>query len=266
MRALAIHDLELKSRFFLGSAGYPSLEILEHSAKAADPGLITVSLRRELGQSAQRKNGGFWESIRDLGIPVLPNTAGCRTAEEAVTIAQMAREIFATNWIKLEVIGCQVSLQPDPFELVKAASILNAEGFEVFPYTTEDAIVAEKLLATGCKILMPWGAPIGSGQGLLHKRALKHLRERFPEAILVVDAGIGRPSHACEAMELGYDAVLVNTAVSQAGDPVRMANAFAEAIRAGRAAYEAHPMSERSIAVASTPIVGTPFWQDPGYQ
>jgi thiazole synthase len=274
---LSIAGVRLASRFFLGTAGYPSLQSFLQAAEAAGPGLITVSLRRELGQfHRQSKNGmaspasgdapssgEFWQAVRALKIPLLPNTAGCRSADEAITIAEMARELFATSWIKLEVIGCQQTLQPDPFELVKAAKELHQRGFEVFPYTTEDAIVAERLVAAGCKVLMPWGAPIGSGQGLLHKNALKLLRQRFPETTLVVDAGIGRPSHACEAMELGFDAVLVNTAVAQAGSPESMALAFAQAVSCGRTAFLSCPMNERQVSVPSTPVAGTPFWQEP---
>lgn len=274
---LNIAGVQLASRFFLGTAGYPSLQNFLQAATVAKPGLITVSLRRELGQFHQQQNksggfakessrtsnaGEFWQAIKSLQIPLLPNTAGCRNAEEAITIAEMARELFATSWIKLEVIGCQQTLQPDPFELVLAARELQQRGFEVFPYTTEDAIVAERLVAAGCKVLMPWGAPIGSGQGLLHKNGLKLLRQRFPEITLVVDAGIGRPSHACEAMELGYDAVLVNTAVAQAGNPESMALAFAQAVSSGRTAYLSCPMNERQVSVPSTPVVGTPFWQE----
>ena len=185
---------------------------------------------------------------------VLPNTAGCYTVKEAVTTAQMAREIFDTAWIKLEVIGEADTLQPDVFGTVEAARILSDEGFEVFPYTTEDLIVCERLVEAGCKVLMPWGAPIGSGKGLNNLFGLRVLRARFPDVPLVVDAGIGLPSHAAAAMELGYDAVLLNTAVGKAGDPVAMARAFAQAVEAGRAAYLAGPMPPRDMAAPSTPV------------
>ncbi len=144
-----------------------------------------------------------------MGVRVLPNTAGCRSVKEAVTTAQMAREVFDTPWIKLEVIGEEDSLQPDVFGLVEAASILTREGFQVFPYTTEDLVVAEKLLGAGCEVLMPWGSPIGSGRGLNNPYALKSLRAHFPQVPLIIDAGIGAPSHAAAAMEMGFDAVLI---------------------------------------------------------
>jgi thiazole synthase len=192
-------------------------------------------------------------------VRVLPNTAGCHSAKEAVTTAKMARDIFRTAWIKLEVIGDADTLQPDVFGLVEAAAELAADGFEVFPYTTEDLVVADRLLQAGCRVLMPWGAPIGSGRGLNNAFGLRALRAHFPDVPLIVDAGIGRPSHAVQAMELGIDGVLLNTAVAMAGDPVAMAGAFARAIEAGRAGFEAQPMEPRDLAVPSTPVAGTPW-------
>ena len=168
----------------------------------------------------------------------------------------MARELFGTPWIKLEVIGHADTLQPDPFALVEAARILCADGFDVFPYTTEDLIVGEKLIEAGCRVLMPWGAPIGSGQGLRNIGGLRAMRAHFPQVPLVIDAGIGAPSQAMLAMELGFDAVLLNTAVAKALDPVTMARAFAQAITAGRLAREAGLMPARDMAQASTPVFG----------
>jgi thiazole synthase len=194
--------------------------------------------------------------IRNLGVRVLPNTAGCHSVKEAVTTARMAREVFDTPWIKLEVIGDTDLLQPDVFQLVEAARILSQDGFEVFPYTTGDIGVAERLVEAGCRVLMPLAAPIGSGRGLNDPFALRVLRNRFPDIPLIVDAGIGLPSHAAAAMELGYDAILLNTAVAKAGDPVAMAAAFAKAIEAGRLAYTANPMAPRDMAAPSTPLVG----------
>ena len=198
----------------------------------------------------------FWSLIRELGVRVLPNTAGCHTVKEAVTTAQMAREVFGTPWIKLEVIGEDDTLQPDLFALVEAARILTDDGFQVFPYTTEDLVVAERLLDAGCEVLMPWGAPIGSGLGLNNPYGLRALRARFPDVPLVVDAGIGLPSHAAAAMELGYDAVLLNTAVAKAGDPVRMARAFGRAVEAGALGFGPIRWSARDMAAPSTPVIG----------
>jgi thiazole synthase len=227
--------------------------------EASGAEIVTVSLRRE---SARTRTGqGFWSLIEELGCKVLPNTAGCRTAKEAIATAHMARELFATNWIKLEVIGNDDTLQPDLFGLVEAAAALSAEGFEILPYTTEDLSAAERLVAAGCTVLMPWASPIGSAQGLVNKPALKTLRAYFPDIPLVIDAGLGTPSHAAEAMELGYDAVLLNTAIAKAGDPVKMAAAFARAVEAGRLAFEAGPIEPRDMASPSTPVAGTPFFK-----
>jgi thiazole synthase len=253
---MRIYGVNVGSRLLLGTAQYPSPAILADAVRASQAEIVTVSLRRESGRL--REGQDFWTLIRELGVRVLPNTAGCHSVKEAVTTAEMAHEIFATNWIKLEVIGEADTLQPDVFGLVEAARILSTEGFEVFPYTTEDLVVAERLLEAGCKVLMPWGAPIGSGKGLNNLFGLRALRAHFPDVPLVVDAGIGLPSHAAAAMELGYDAILLNTAVAKAGDPAAMARAFAQAIEAGRGAYLAGPMAPRDMAAPSTPVLGKP--------
>lgn len=251
---MRLYDVDFSSRLILGTAQYPSPSVLAEAVRASGAELVTVSLRRE--SAGERAGEGFWSLIRDLGVRVLPNTAGCHTAREAVTTAQMAREVFDTDWIKLEVIGESDTLQPDVFELVEAARVLSEDGFKVLPYTTEDLVVAERLLDAGCKVLMPWGAPIGSGRGLNNPFGLRSLRAHFPEVPMVVDAGIGLPSHAAAAMELGYDAILLNTAVARAGDPVMMARAFAQAVQAGRAAFLADPMESRDMAQPSTPVFG----------
>ncbi|TNF44400.1 MAG: thiazole synthase [Epsilonproteobacteria bacterium] len=248
----------LSSRLLIGSALYPSPANMEDAIKISGAQIVTVSLRRQ----AAGAGGGnaFWDIIKSLGIEVLPNTAGSHSAKEAITTAQMAREVFGTNWVKLEVIGDQYNLQPDPFETVKAAEVLIKEGFEVFPYTTDDLVVAKRLADVGCKIIMPWGSMIGSGKGLMNPDNLMAIRKQFPDLQLVVDAGIGKPSHATQAMELGYDAVLLNSAIALAQDPVKMADAFRVAVEAGRLGYEAGVMKEREFASPSTPTVGTPFW------
>ncbi len=256
-RALNIGDKILAGRLFLGTAQYPSPDILRQCIEAAQPGLITVSLRRE---NAAGKGQKFWGILKGFNIPVLPNTAGCFTAKEAVTTAEMAREIFETNWIKLEVIADDYALAPDPVGLLYATENLIKKGFKVFPYMTEDETLAHELIDMGCDILMPWGAPIGSGRGLNNTSALKLLREKFPDITLVVDAGIGAPSHATAAMEMGYDAVLLNTAVAKAGDPVKMAAAFAKSIEAGREAYLSGIIAAQETASASTPMIDRPFW------
>ncbi|MGY3391054.1 thiazole synthase [Bradyrhizobium sp. USDA 3311] len=246
------------SRLLIGSALYPSPAIMQAAIRAAGSNIVTVSLRRE---SAGGKTGdAFWNLIRELDVAVLPNTAGCRSVREAVTTAKLARELFGTSWIKLEVIADNDTLQPDVVGLVEAASLLIKDGFEVFPYCTEDLSVANRLVDAGCKVVMPWAAPIGSARGITNRDALKLLRDRLPDITLVVDAGIGAPSHAAQALELGYDAVLLNTAIAKAADPVAMANAFRLGVEAGRTAFEAGLMNARDFASPSTPVVGTPFW------
>lgn len=251
---MSFYGVELASRLLLGTARYPSPTVLADAIKASQAEVVTVSLRRESG--GDRAGQTFWSMVRSLGVRVLPNTAGCHSVKEAVTTAHMARELFDTTWIKLEVIGESDTLQPDVFGLVEAARILSEDGFEVFPYTTEDLVVADRLVDAGCRVLMPWGAPIGSARGLNNVYGLKSLRAHFPDIPLVVDAGLGVPSHAAAAMEMGYDAVLLNTAVAEAGDPVAMARAFALAVEAGRMAYRAQPLEPRDMAAPSTPVIG----------
>jgi thiazole synthase len=256
--ALALYGTPVASRILLGTARYPSPAILAKAVKASGASIVTVSLRREMAGGAQGSR--FLDLIAELGVKVLPNTAGCRTVQEAVATAQMARELFGTDWIKLEVTGNDDTLQPDVFALVEAANILVRDGFKVFPYTTEDLSVAGRLQRAGCEVIMPWASPIGSGRGIANRKGLESLRAYFPETTLIVDAGIGAPSHAAEAMELGYDAVLLNSAVANAGDPVQMAAAMSAAVTAGRLGYEAGLMGARDMAIPSTPVAGTPFF------
>lgn len=251
---MRVYGVELTSRLLLGTAQYPSPAILAEAVKASGTQVVTVSLRRE--SAGERHGQAFWSLIGGLGVRVLPNTAGCHTVKEAVTTAQMAREVFGTRWIKLEVIGENDTLCPDVFGLVEAARVLSDEGFEVFPYTSEDLVTAEKLLDAGCRVLMPWGAPIGTGLGLNNVYGLRTLRAHVPDVPLIIDAGIGLPSHATRAMELGFDAILLNTAVARAGNPVAMARAFRHAVEAGVAAREADPMEPRDMAAPSTPVLG----------
>ena len=250
----------LHSRFLLGTAGYPSPAVMQQAIAASGAQVVTVGLRRQLAAgTTAAAEGDFFGTIKATGAHLLPNTAGCRTAREAITLAHMARELFDTHWIKLEVVGDEHTLQPDPFELVEAARQLVKEGFEVFPYCTDDLVSCQRLLDVGCNILMPWGAPIGSGQGLVNPGALRTLRARLPGVPLIVDAGIGSPADAVQAMELGLDGVLLNTAVAKALNPVRMARAFGLGIQAGRLAFEAGVMAQQDMAVASTPVAGHPI-------
>ncbi|WP_284619198.1 thiazole synthase [Aquabacterium humicola] len=260
-----VYGQPLTSRLLLGTAGYPSPQVLADAIAASGTQVVTVGLKRILGAGLSPKDSdnGFIAGVRDAvqrhGARLLPNTAGCRSAREAITLAQLARELYDTRWIKLEVVGDEHTLQPDPWETLIAAEALVREGFEVFPYCTEDLVACRRLLDAGCQVLMPWGAPIGSGQGLVNPWALRTLRARLPDVPLIVDAGIGAPSHAVQALELGFDAVLLNSAVAKAGDPVRMAAAMAQAVAAGRLGFEAGPIAAQDFGRASTPVDARPF-------
>ncbi len=258
----SVYGKTFESRFLIGSSLYPSPQVMRDAVQASGAEIITVSLRR---QSPERGGGDtIWDFIKQMDCTLLPNTAGCHSVKEALTLAQMSREIFQTHWIKLEVIGDEYNLQPDPIGTLEAARQLIKQGFEVFPYCTDDLVLCQRLRDAGCQVLMPWGAPIGTGRGLINPYALQTIRERLPDVSLIVDAGLGKPSHAVQAMELGFDAVLLNTAVAQAADPVLMATAFAEAISAGRKSFLAGAMPQRQTAKPSTPTLGTPFWHQEG--
>lgn len=256
---LEIGRKKITSRLFVGSAGYPSLQSMQAAIQASNTEVITVSIKREAPQGHGGEN--FWDAIKQLNCHILPNTAGCKTAESAIQMAEIARELFATNWIKLEVINDEYNLDPNAIELVKACRVLVREGFTVFPYCTDDLSICQSLTDLGCEILMPWGAPIGSGLGLLNPYALQTLRTRLPHTTLIIDAGIGSPAHAAQAIEMGFDGVLVNSAIAHATQPVKMAKAFEQAVNAGYLAHTAGIMPKRTLAKPSTPLIDTPFWQ-----
>jgi thiazole synthase len=255
---LVLYGQSFASRLLLGTARYPSPAVLQAAVQRARPAMVTASLRRQ-GINATNAGNSFWELLKSLAVPVLPNTAGCHSVQEAVTTAQMAREVFDTPWIKLEVIGDDYTLQPDTQQTVEAAAILIKDGFQVLPYCTEDLVQCQRLIDVGCQAVMPWAAPIGTGRGPMNPYALQLLRERL-NVPLLVDAGLGLPSHAAQVMEWGFDGVLLNTAVALSQDPVAMAGAFADAVAAGRAARRAGAMEQHASAQPSTPVLGTPFW------
>lgn len=254
---LYLYGQAFASRFLLGTARYPSPEHIKEAVNISETNMITISLRRETAGGGS--NAHFRQLLSELKVTILPNTAGCHSVKEAVNTALMARELCETDFIKLEIIGHTGTLQPDPIATIEAAKILIDHGFKVFPYITEDLIICEKLVNAGCQVLMPWGSPIGTGKGLNNPYGLLQLRRHFSNIPLIIDAGIGKPSDACMAMEMGYDAILLNTAVARAGNPVIMAEAFKLAIISGRKAYVSGTMPMRDIATASSPEFGTPF-------
>jgi thiazole synthase len=248
---LVLGGTALRSRLIMGTGGAQSLDVLERAIIASGTGLVTVALRR-VDPNAK---GSVLEVIERSGVKLLPNTAGCFTAEEAVATARLAREAFGTEWVKLEVIGDERTLLPDPVELLDAAERLVAEGFVVLPYTNDDPVLARRLEQAGCAAVMPLGAPIGSGLGLRNRHNLALIVEQASVPV-VLDAGVGVPSDAAVAMELGCDAVLVASAITRARDPETMAAAMRMAVEAGRLAHLAGRIPERFYAEASTPRAG----------
>jgi thiazole synthase len=246
-----VAGVELASRLWLGTGGLTSIETVRHVVEAGEPGLVTVSMRRTSDPGA----GGLLATLRELGVRLLPNTAGCLSAREAVLTAELAREALDTSWVKLEVIGDERSLLPDVVELVEAAATLVDRGFTVLPYTTVDPVVARRLVDVGCAAVMPLGSPIGSGRGIADPHGLEAVRAAV-DVPVVLDAGIGTASEAAQAMELGCDAVLVATAVTRAEDPVAMARAMRLGVEAGALARVAGRIPRRRTARSSSPMRG----------
>jgi thiazole synthase len=245
---LKIGDRTFTSRLLMGTGRFPSLQHLQESLEASGTEIVTVAVRRiDIGQ----RGGGILDAVDRQRYLLLPNTAGCYTVKEAVLTAELAREAFETNWIKLEVIGDDETLLPDVTNLLRAAEDLVARGFVVLPYTNDDPIVAKRLADLGCAAVMPLGSPIGSGAGIRNPYNIRLVREAVSVPV-ILDAGIGTASDACLAMELGCDAVLLNSAVSRAKDPVAMAHAMRHAVDGGRLAYLAGRIPERYYATPST--------------
>lgn len=246
-----IGDRALTSPLFLGTGGLPSLHVLPEILAAAQPGIVTVSMRR----TSSTAPGGLLDILRATGVPLLPNTAGCTSAREAVLTAELAREALETDWVKLEVIGDEVSLMPDAVGLLEAAETLVARGFTVLPYTTDDPVLARRLEDVGCAAVMPLGSPIGSGLGVLNPHAIESVVAAVSVPV-VLDAGVGTASDAAIAMELGCSAVLAATAITRADDPVAMAMALRLGVEAGVHARRAGRIPRRAIARASSPVEG----------
>jgi thiazole synthase len=252
---LVIAGRELRSRLILGSGGFANHELLAAACREAGAEICTVALRRLPDRT--HPGGSILDVLDEVGVEVLPNTAGCFTARDAVTTAQLAREAFSTDWIKLEVIGDDRTLLPDAVELVAAAEELVDDGFTVLPYTTDDPVLARRLEDVGCVAVMPLGSPIGSGMGICNPYNISIILERAGVPV-ILDAGVGTASDAALALELGCDAVLCASAISRAHDPVAMARAVRLGVQAGRLARGAGRIPRRRYAQASTPVEGTP--------
>jgi thiazole synthase len=248
---LTIAGRTMRSRLLLGTGGFPSLELLSEAIAAAGSELVTVALRRIDPQA----RGSLVDVLAVAGVELLPNTAGCHTARDAVLTARLAREAFATDWVKLEVIGDEHTLLPDAPELLRAAEELVDDGFVVLPYTTDDPVLARRLVDVGCAAVMPLGSPIGSGMGIRNPYNIALIREAV-DVPVVLDAGIGTASDAALAMELGCDAVMAASAIARAEDPVRMARAMRAAVEGGRLAHGAGRIPRRTYATPSTPTQG----------
>ncbi|MDQ3156096.1 MAG: thiazole synthase [Actinomycetota bacterium] len=251
MTALAIAEVELASRLWIGTGGLTSIQAVTDVVEAARPGLVTVSIRRVSDTS----EGSLLDTLRGASVRILPNTAGCLSAREAVLTARLAREALGTDWVKLEVIGDEISLLPDVVELLSAAETLVDEGFTVLPYTTDDPVFARRLADVGCAAVMPLGSPIGTGRGISNPHAIEAVRAAVSVPV-ILDAGVGTASDAALAMELGCDAVLAATAITRAEQPVAMATAMRLAVEAGRLAWAAGRIPRLTTARASSPMVG----------
>lgn len=250
---LIVAGEKLGSRLIIGTGGAPSMQVVEDVIGASGTAMCTVSMRRV----DPTTSGSMIDVLSRHGIRLLPNTAGCRTAREAVLTAQLARDALATDWLKLEVVADDDTLLPDPIELLDAAERLVGEGFKVFAYTNDDPILARRLQRVGCVAVMPLGAPIGSGLGILNPHNIELIVAESTVPV-VLDAGIGTASDAALAMELGCDAVLLASAVTRAREPAMMAAAMAAAVDAGRLAYRAGRIPKRHRARASSPTTGMP--------
>lgn len=255
--ALVIAGERLGSRLILGSGGFAHLDHLAAAIAASGTAMVTVAMRR-----VEHAPGGVYDVIRAAGARVLPNTAGCFTARDAVTTARLAREALDTAWVKLEVIGDERTLLPDAVELLAAAQQLVGDGFTVLPYTTDDPVLARRLQDVGCAAVMPLGSPIGSGLGIRNPHSIALLREAV-DVPVVLDAGIGTASDAALAMELGCDAVLAATAIARAQHPARMASALRRGVEAGRLAHGAGRTAVLHHARASTATLGLPHLEAP---
>ncbi len=250
---LEIAGETFRNRLIVGTGGYDNLEKMRRSIEESQTEIVTVGIRRTNLNESHR--GGFMEVIREADVRILPNTAGCFTADDAVKTARLGREALDTNWVKLEVIGDEETLYPDVGELIEAARRLIEDDFVVLPYTSDDPVVAKKLESLGCSVVMPLASPIGSGRGIANPDTMRILREKI-DVPMIVDAGIGSAKDASQAMELGANAILSSSAIAKAENPPRMARSLQKAVEAGRLSYKAGRIPEKLYAEASTTMEG----------
>jgi len=253
MDPLVIAGREFRSRLIVGTGKYESGQQTARAIAASGAEMVTVAVRRV---NLDRTKESLLDFIDPKKYFLLPNTAGCYTADEAIRAARLGREVGLSDWVKIEVIGDQATLYPDVSATIEATRVLVKEGFTVLPYTSDDIVVAKRLLDAGAAAIMPLGAPIGSGMGIQNQANIRILREMITRVPLIVDAGVGTASDAAVAMELGADAVLMNTGIAAAEDPILMAEAMLHAVIAGRAAYLAGRMPKKLYATASSPVEG----------
>ena len=250
---LIISGVSFNSRLIVGTGKYTNGEQTRDAVEASGTDMVTVAVRRV---NLDRTSPSLLDFLDINRLKLLPNTAGCYTADEAIRAARLAREVGLSDWVKIEVIGDNATLYPDVQATVEATRVLAKEGFTVLPYTSDDIVFAKRLIDAGAAAVMPLGAPIGTGLGIANETSLRMLRELVTEVPLIVDAGLGTASDAARAMELGFDGVLLNTAIASANDPILMASAMRDAVSAGRQAFLAGRMARRLYATASSPIEG----------
>lgn len=252
---MKIYDIELKNNIILGSSGYPSPKVFLNCIKILKCEMVTVAIRR----LNKNTNNNFLDLIKKSKCMILPNTAGCLSSKEAIVTAEMAREIFQTNLIKLEVIEDDLTLKPSMKNTIKAGESLIKKGFKILPYTTDDLEFAKAMKSIGCKVIMPWGSQIGSGRGLENPQKLIKIRKAIPDLTLIIDAGIGRISDVCEAFEIGYDGILLNSAISKSNYPEKFAKALKLSIQAVEESLKSGLIPKRNYATPSTSNIGLPF-------
>ena len=250
---LTIAGVSFNSRLIVGTGKYANGEQTRDAVEASGADMVTVAVRRV---NLDRTSPSLLDFLDINRLKILPNTAGCYTADEAIRAARLAREVGLSDWVKIEVIGDNATLYPDVQATVEATHVLAKEGFTVLPYTSDDIVFAKRLIDAGAAAVMPLGAPIGTGLGIANETSLRMLRELVTEVPLIVDAGLGTASDAARAMELGFDGVLLNTAIASANDPILMASAMRDAVSAGRQAFLAGRMARRLYATASSPMEG----------